>query len=53
MTEPDLLAAYDSVAADYAGIMPGRLPATFAEFGRVLAPGGHLLLGFPACDGSA
>jgi len=26
--------------------LPGELPAYFAEFGRVLAPGGHLLLGF-------
>jgi SAM-dependent methyltransferase len=25
---------------------PERLPEIFAEFGRVLAPGGHLLLGF-------
>ena len=27
-----------------------RLPAVFAEFGRVLRPGGHLLLGFQAGD---
>ncbi|MEV0845469.1 class I SAM-dependent methyltransferase [Streptomyces sp. NPDC049954] len=27
-------------------IPPGELHAYFAEFGRVLAPGGHLLLGF-------
>ncbi|MFB4278155.1 class I SAM-dependent methyltransferase [Nonomuraea sp. MTCD27] len=30
---------------------PELLPEAFAEFRRVLAPGGHLLLGFPACDG--
>ncbi|MGW4209882.1 class I SAM-dependent DNA methyltransferase [Lentzea sp. NPDC004789] len=29
---------------------PARLPAVFAEFGRVLAPGGHLLVGFFAGD---
>ncbi|MBM7773534.1 SAM-dependent methyltransferase [Actinokineospora baliensis] len=29
---------------------PPRLPAVFAEFHRVLARGGHLLLGFFACD---
>lgn len=29
---------------------PVRLPAVFAEFERVLAPGGHLLLGFFAGD---
>ncbi|WP_210716597.1 class I SAM-dependent DNA methyltransferase [Amycolatopsis acididurans] len=29
---------------------PRELPAVFAEFGRVLAPGGHLLLGFLAGD---
>ncbi|MFL6055074.1 MAG: class I SAM-dependent DNA methyltransferase [Actinoallomurus sp.] len=29
---------------------PEELPAIFAEFGRVLAPGGHLLLGFFAAD---
>ncbi|PZG20262.1 class I SAM-dependent DNA methyltransferase [Nonomuraea aridisoli] len=31
---------------------PEGLPAVVAEFGRVLAPGGHLLLGFPAWDGA-
>ena len=29
---------------------PGLLPSLFAEFHRVLAPGGHLLLGFHAGD---
>jgi SAM-dependent methyltransferase len=29
---------------------PEELPVIFAEFGRVLAPGGHLLLGFFATD---
>jgi SAM-dependent methyltransferase len=29
---------------------PPRLPGVFAEFGRVLAPGGYLLLGFFAGD---
>jgi SAM-dependent methyltransferase len=53
----DALAAQDAslagVLANYSIIHtpPERLPAVFAEFGRVLAPGGHLLLGFPACDG--
>jgi len=30
---------------------PQELPATLAEFHRVLAPGGHLLVGFWASDG--
>ncbi|HWU11896.1 MAG TPA: class I SAM-dependent methyltransferase [Streptomyces sp.] len=30
---------------------PQELPAVLAEFHRVLAPGGHLLIGFPASDG--
>ncbi|MCE4946710.1 methyltransferase domain-containing protein [Streptomyces albulus] len=29
---------------------PPELPAIVAEFGRVLAPGGHLLIGFSATD---
>jgi len=31
-------------------IPPERLPGVFAEFGRVLAPGGHLLLAFQVGD---
>nr|WP_062339151.1 class I SAM-dependent methyltransferase [Herbidospora sakaeratensis] len=40
------------VVANYSIIHtpPEALPATFAEFHRVLAPGGHLLLGFRAYD---
>jgi SAM-dependent methyltransferase len=34
-------------------IPPERLPATFAEFYRVLAPGGHLLLAFQAVEASS
>ncbi|MET9958392.1 class I SAM-dependent methyltransferase [Streptomyces sp. NPDC006326] len=30
---------------------PGELPAVFAEFGRVRAPGGHALVAFKAGDG--
>ncbi|GLW15648.1 methyltransferase [Streptomyces sp. NBRC 13847] len=30
---------------------PRELPALLAEFARVLAPGGHLLISFPATDG--
>ncbi|MEU3447315.1 class I SAM-dependent methyltransferase [Streptomyces thermolilacinus] len=30
---------------------PSELPAVLAEFHRVLAPGGHLLIGFSASDG--
>ncbi|GAA3373645.1 class I SAM-dependent methyltransferase [Streptomyces racemochromogenes] len=30
---------------------PGELPAVFAEFARVLAPGGHALVAFAAGDG--
>ncbi|MGW2303287.1 class I SAM-dependent methyltransferase [Streptomyces sp. NPDC001809] len=30
---------------------PHELPAVVAEFARVLAPGGHLLVAFPATDG--
>ncbi|GAA2688809.1 class I SAM-dependent methyltransferase [Streptomyces lunalinharesii] len=32
---------------------PPELPAVVAEFGRVLAPGGHLLIGFSATDGAS
>ncbi|GGU36774.1 class I SAM-dependent methyltransferase [Lentzea flava] len=40
------------VLANYSFIHtpPARLPVVFAEFARVLAPGGHLLLGFFAGD---
>ncbi|MDI3422828.1 class I SAM-dependent DNA methyltransferase [Streptomyces luteolus] len=31
---------------------PVELPAVLAEFARVLAPGGHLLIDFPATDGA-
>ncbi|MFE3547075.1 class I SAM-dependent DNA methyltransferase [Streptomyces kronopolitis] len=31
--------------------LPWELPALLAEFARVLAPGGHLLISFPATDG--
>lgn len=41
------------VLASYSTIhtQPRHVPAVFAEFHRVLAPGGHLLLGFYAGDG--
>ncbi|GGP94233.1 class I SAM-dependent DNA methyltransferase [Streptomyces roseolilacinus] len=32
-------------------VPPGELPAVLTEFHRVLAPGGHLLIGFSASDG--
>ncbi|KQX49715.1 MULTISPECIES: class I SAM-dependent methyltransferase [unclassified Streptomyces] len=32
---------------------PQDVPAVLAEFARVLAPGGHLLIAFPATDGPA
>ncbi|GAA1808396.1 class I SAM-dependent methyltransferase [Actinomadura chokoriensis] len=32
---------------------PAELPEAFAEFHRVLAPGGHLLLAFQSTDGDA
>ncbi|GAB1821403.1 class I SAM-dependent methyltransferase [Herbidospora sp. RD11066] len=40
------------VVANYSIIhtRPERLPETFAEFHRVLEPGGHVLLGFQAYD---
>ncbi|MER0445656.1 class I SAM-dependent methyltransferase [Streptomyces sp. Edi4] len=34
-------------------IPPPELPVVVEEFARVLAPGGHLLLGFSASDGAA
>jgi SAM-dependent methyltransferase len=40
-----ILASYSTIHAP-----PHRVPAVFAEFHRVLAPGGHLLLGFFAGD---
>ncbi|MGN9845897.1 class I SAM-dependent DNA methyltransferase [Nonomuraea sp. H19] len=45
-------AALAGVLANYSIIHtpPERLSETFAEFHRVLAPGGHLLLGFQAYD---
>ncbi|NBE94854.1 class I SAM-dependent methyltransferase [Nonomuraea sp. KC401] len=45
-------AALAGVLANYSIIHtpPERLPEAFAEFHRVLAPGGHLLLGFQAHD---
>jgi SAM-dependent methyltransferase len=48
-------ASLAGVLANYSIIHtpPERLPGTLAEFHRVLAPGGHLLLGFPAYDGPA
>ncbi|MFF5213200.1 class I SAM-dependent methyltransferase [Streptosporangium sp. NPDC000396] len=55
----DALRAEDAslagVLANYSilHIPPERLPATLTEFHRVLAPGGHLLLGFPAYDDPA
>lgn len=32
---------------------PRELPSLLAEFGRVLAPGGHLLIGFSASEGAS
>ncbi|MFI0411284.1 class I SAM-dependent DNA methyltransferase [Actinomadura sp. 3N508] len=32
---------------------PEDLPRVFSEFHRVLAPGGHLLIAFQACEGDA
>ncbi|CCH31731.1 methyltransferase domain-containing protein [Actinosynnema sp. NPDC047251] len=40
-----ILASYSTIHT-----RPEHLPAVFAEFERVLAPGGHLLLGFFAGD---
>ncbi|MEU4324858.1 class I SAM-dependent DNA methyltransferase [Nonomuraea dietziae] len=46
-------ASLAGVLANYSIIHtpPERLPVMLAEFGRVLSPGAHLLLGFPAYDG--
>jgi SAM-dependent methyltransferase len=45
--------ALDGILAFYSTIHldPAELPAAFAEFHRVLAPGGHLLLAFQSTDG--
>ncbi|MEV2267419.1 class I SAM-dependent methyltransferase [Nonomuraea africana] len=60
--EVGLMSALEVEDASLAGVLanysiihtpPERLPETLAEFHRVLAPGGHLLLGFPAYDGPA
>lgn len=53
MTDLDLAGgALGGILASYSVIHtpPPRVPAVFAEFRRVLAPGGHLLLGFYAGD---
>jgi SAM-dependent methyltransferase len=53
------LLALDLPAGELGGVLawystthlpPGRLAQAFAEFHRVLAPGGHLLIGFKAGD---
>ncbi|GAA3693731.1 class I SAM-dependent methyltransferase [Nonomuraea antimicrobica] len=58
--EVGLMGALDVPAAALAGVVanhsiihtpPELLPETFAEFGRVLASGGLLLLGFPGYEG--
>ncbi|MEU8801358.1 class I SAM-dependent methyltransferase [Spirillospora sp. NPDC048819] len=43
-----ILSGYSTIHMD-----PGELPEAFAEFHRVLAPGGHLLIAFQVCDGDA
>ncbi|EME97039.1 methyltransferase domain-containing protein [Streptomyces mobaraensis NBRC 13819 = DSM 40847] len=57
--EIGLMAALDIEDGTLGGILsrwsvihtpPRDLPAVLAEFGRVLAPGGHLLISFPATD---
>ncbi|MGW0807803.1 class I SAM-dependent DNA methyltransferase [Nonomuraea sp. NPDC002799] len=54
-----LITALEVADASLAGVLssysiihtpPEGLPAVFAEFGRVLAPGGHLLVSFQAYD---
>ncbi|TDD40825.1 class I SAM-dependent methyltransferase [Nonomuraea terrae] len=59
--EVGVMEALDVADASVAGVVanfvilhtpPEGLPAVVAEFGRVLAPGGHLLLGFPVWDGA-
>ncbi|NEC68437.1 class I SAM-dependent methyltransferase [Streptomyces sp. SID9727] len=54
------MAALDIADGSLAGVLsrwsvihtpPAELPPVLAEFGRVLAPGGHLLIGFSATDG--
>ncbi|TRV80158.1 class I SAM-dependent methyltransferase [Streptomyces sp. 130] len=54
------MAALDIADGALAGVLsrwsvihtpPAELPPVLAEFGRVLAPGGHLLIGFSATDG--
>ncbi|MFF4659408.1 class I SAM-dependent methyltransferase [Streptomyces sp. NPDC001381] len=54
------MAALDIADGELGGVLsrfslihtpPHELPAVVAEFHRILAPGGHLLLGFPATDG--
>lgn len=56
------MTALDIPDGDLAGIVawystihlePAELPAVFAEFHRVLAPGGHLLLAFQSTHGDA
>ncbi|TDC66728.1 class I SAM-dependent methyltransferase [Actinomadura sp. GC306] len=41
-----ILANYSIIHLD-----PAEVPVAFAEFHRVLAPGGHVLIAFQTCDG--